>query len=94
MKKQIFCIYDSKAQAYAQPFFLPNEQVAIRSVQELSNDPTHEFYKHAEDYSLYHIGTYSEEQGKLEPIDPKHIASCHTLKKPVNNVVSISSDEE
>lgn len=72
---QIYSIRDSKADAYLQPFFASNEAVAKRYVASAVNTPKHEFDVHTEDYSLYHIGTFSEETGTIHAVDPR----CVTL---------------
>jgi len=67
---KIFAIYDQKAEAYLQPFFLPTTGMAVRSFIEASNDPNCQFSKNPEDFFLYEVGEYDDAhaaltQGKL-----------------------------
>ncbi|AXL14723.1 nonstructural protein [Microviridae sp.] len=80
MKLQIFTIFDSKTQAYLPPSFLQNEEVALRSIRDVLKDPNHQFTKNPEDYSLWQIGLFDDEKGKITATPaPVHIASCHEL---------------
>ena len=61
----IFSIYDEKANAYLPPFYLPNEQMAIRAIQDCVADTEHNFHKHAEDYTLFNIGTFDDQNAEI-----------------------------
>lgn len=58
MITKIFAIYDSKAEAYLPFFVLPSKGEAIRALTELVNDDKHQFGKHAEDYTLFELGSW------------------------------------
>lgn len=57
---QIFAIYDSKAQAFAQPFFCPNREIALRYFSNGANDPTLQLCKNSEDFTLHHLGEWDD----------------------------------
>lgn len=65
MKHGLYSVLDIKARAYIAPFTLPNDDMAVRAFKEAANDSTHMFCKHAEDYTLYRIGTFDDETGIL-----------------------------
>jgi len=77
MEKQlIFAIYDMKAEAYMQPWFLPSEGLAIRAFSDCVNNPEHNFGMHPEDYILYNVGAWSPNTGHLTcPSTPTVITS-------------------
>lgn len=86
MKSGIYSVYDSKAQAYMQPFFSHNDSVAIRACGHAANTEGHDFANYAEDYILFGLGEFDETTGKIEPTDPRSICGIHTLirkDKPV-----------
>lgn len=56
--QQCFSIYDSKAQAYNQPFYAPSAGVAIRNFTAACNDESTEFNRFAGDFTLFHIGEF------------------------------------
>lgn len=64
MMLRIFTIYDDKTKAYTQPFFMQTAEAAIRAVKELVNDPTHQFGKHAGDYTLFSCGVWDDQTGR------------------------------
>jgi len=60
---EIFTVYDSKAEAYLQPFFLKTKALALREITDAANNPEHQFGKYPEDYVLFHLGQYDEDKG-------------------------------
>ncbi len=70
MKQQIFTIYDSKAKAYLTPFFMHNNDMAMRVFADCTNDPGHQFGKHPEDYTLFNIGSWSDDKAKFLTSNP------------------------
>lgn len=65
MKSQMFVIYDSKANAYMQPWFLTTKPMAIRAFTDCIADPKHNFGAHPEDYTLFDIGTFDSQSAKI-----------------------------
>lgn len=79
---KVFSIWDSKAEVYSQPHFIRTKGEAIRSLTEAVNQQDHSFSKHAEDYSLFEIGTWDDTTGELIPHEAKqHIVSLHELRQ-------------
>ncbi len=70
MKTQIFVIYDSKANAYMQPWFLTTIPMAIRAFQDCIADPKHNFGAHPEDYTLFDIGQFDAQTAKINWTPP------------------------
>lgn len=65
MKLQIVSIRDAKAEAWMTPLFFQSKPQAIRSFMDAVNDPTSDFYKHPDDYVLFHLGSFDPETGSL-----------------------------
>lgn len=61
MKLKIFTVYDSKAESYMQPFYMQSTGQAIRSMEDTVQDENHQFHKHAEDFTLFEIGTFDDQ---------------------------------
>jgi hypothetical protein len=55
---KIFSVYDSAAEAYLQPFFMPTKGEALRGFSEVVNDKNHQFGRHPDDYTLFELGEY------------------------------------
>lgn len=62
---QIFSVLDVKSKLYAQPFFLQNEDVALRVFTNAANDKSSEIYQNPSDYQLYCIGSFNIETGLI-----------------------------
>ncbi|WNK12448.1 MAG: nonstructural protein [Microvirus sp.] len=60
---QVFCVYDSKAGAYGQPYFCLNEQIAIRAMRTTCNDPDSMLCKYPADFNLFHLGHFDDHTG-------------------------------
>ncbi len=75
MNQQIFTIFDNKAQAYLTPFFLPETAMAIRTFSDCCNDPKHAFYAHPDDYTLFHIGQFSNTTSNIDPQNAKSLGN-------------------
>lgn len=65
-KAKIFSIYDSKAEAYIQPWFAPTTSVGKRLFTAAANNEDSDFNRFAADYTLFEIGTFDSETGKIE----------------------------
>ena len=63
-----FTVYDSKAEAFLQPFFMQSKGAAIRGFTELVNDKNHSFGKYPGDYTLFELGSFDEQTGKFVPL--------------------------
>lgn len=75
MKLQVFAVRDRAMNGYLQPFFLQSEGLAIRSFTDEINraDPKNPMFAHADDYDLYHLGTFDDETGTFATKQPKQI---------------------
>lgn len=62
---KIFTVYDSKAECYINPFFLPNRGVALRAFTEAARDTQHDFHRWAADYTLFEIGEWDPGSGTI-----------------------------
>lgn len=62
---KIFTVYDSKAQAYIQPFFAVNQGTALRSFATAANDQQHDFNRYAADFTLFLIGEWEPTSGHI-----------------------------
>lgn len=81
MKLIIFSVYDQKADAYINPFYLPTTAQAIRTFQDCVDDSNHQFGKHPEDYFLYELGTFENTDASFELIDKKLLISGLEAKR-------------
>lgn len=62
---KVYTVYDSKAEAYLQPFFSQSKGVAIRSFQEAVRDEKSNISKYPEDFTLFELGEYDDSNSKF-----------------------------
>lgn len=70
MKLQVMAAYDSKARAFLMPFFASQVAVGVRSFSEAANTPGHQLCAHPEDFTLFHLGTYNDDNAQFEFLTP------------------------
>ena len=76
----VYSVYDSKAQTYNVPFFMKQDGQALRAFIDLVNNPQTDVAKHPEDYALFLLGSFDDEDGVIDPVQqPKCIAKAWEL---------------
>lgn len=62
----VFAVYDEKAQAYSKVLGVhATVNVAIRDFTLACQNPETFYHRFPMDYSLYHLGTYDDDSGKI-----------------------------
>jgi hypothetical protein len=83
MKLIICSVYDKAVGAYMRPFFAQSPGQAVRMfVDEVNGDSP--FNKHPEDYALFQIGEFFDNDGKIMAIEPHCLARGHEVKESDN----------
>ena len=65
MKTELFCVYDSAAGRFLDPFPAPTVEFAIRQFRQVVNTPDHQFNQFPDDYTLFHVATFDWEKGTV-----------------------------
>lgn len=60
-----FSVYDSKAELFATPFSSSNTATGIRMFESACNQKDQPFHAHGGDYTLFEIGVFDQDSGKL-----------------------------
>lgn len=60
MLLKVFTVYDSKAEAYLQPFYGKSRGEALRSFIEAANDKQSNIGKYPEDFTLFDLGEFDD----------------------------------
>ena len=63
---KIFSVYDSKVEAYIQPFFMQSRGQAIRAFGDTAGDKTTNIGKHPADFTLFELGTFDPLTAKFD----------------------------
>lgn len=70
MLLKAFSILDTKADSFSAPFFLSTTGQAVRAFKDLANDGQSTINRHPSDYRLFCIGTFDDQLGGLNRLDP------------------------
>nr|QJB20009.1 MAG: nonstructural protein [Microvirus sp.] len=69
---KVFGIYDSKVNAWLQPFMVKHVGDAERALKMHVNDPEHNFSKYAEDFTLFELGSWDDSTAKYSLLNTPH----------------------
>lgn len=72
--QKLYSVYDSVAETWGKPFPMKNKGEAIRGFAQACSDPQTALYQNPEDYTLFEIGEWDEDNGNLIMHDAK--VSC------------------
>lgn len=72
MKCELFSVFDSAAKKFLEPFFAPTVEYAIRQFRLTANKANHQFNQFPEDYTLFHVGSFDQDEGLLRPLATPH----------------------
>lgn len=81
MKATILAIYDSKAEAYLQPFFAQNQACGQRIFAHACNNPEQNFSQFPADYTLFRLGEFEADTGIFELVTPENLGNGLTYSK-------------
>jgi len=87
MKKPIFAVLDTKANAFGSLWVVNHTGEAVRAFTDQVNraDDQNMLYKHSEDFVLYHLGSYDDADGIIEPLDrPQLVVQGGAVKNPIH----------
>jgi hypothetical protein len=84
MLLEMFAIFDSKAGCYTPPFMFRTRGEAIRMFEASANSPDHQFFNHAEDFTLFHLGVFDDSDGSVESLPtPEPIGKAIEFRRQV-----------
>lgn len=63
---EVLSVYDAKAKAFAKPFFNQNLALGVRLFADIANDPDQMVCRNAEDFTLFHLGSWDDNKGTYE----------------------------
>lgn len=88
MKKKIFAVYDSKAEAYVDFWLSPTTATAVRAFEAAAQDEGHEFHQFAADYTLMELGEWDNLNAEFTIRNaPFNLGTALTYRKALTDVV-------
>jgi len=62
----MYCVYDSKVEAYMMPFYVQSKGQAIRMFAELANDKDTNVGKYPAEFTLFDLGEIDDSNAKFK----------------------------
>lgn len=81
MKLQVISVYDAKSKAYSPPMTFVALGTATRSFEDEVNNPQSPYNKHPEDYTLFHLGEYDDNNAVFTPLETPYSLGVATVFK-------------
>lgn len=79
MKLNMYSIFDAASGLYSRPFFTQADAEAKRSFTDIAQDAEHPIGKHPDDYTLFRIGMFDDNTGKIT--DELNETMCTALEQ-------------
>lgn len=76
METLCFSVYDAKAQVFSNPMYARTRGEAVRSFIDAVNAENHEFRRHAEDYTLFLVGSFDVVTGCFTAMTPESMGNA------------------
>lgn len=74
MDLEVYAILDCKLSAFARPFFVQNDAVAMRAFGDAVMEKGSPYNAHPEDYVLYRLARFSSETGDFLDVGLRSLA--------------------
>lgn len=71
---EVFAVKDRALNAHMRPWFAQTIGQALRMFQDEINNTQGEMHKHPDDYDLWHLGSWNDENGNFTNVENKQIA--------------------
>lgn len=81
--KNMYAIYDEKAESYNTPFPLATDGLAKRSFEDACKDVRTDLYKYPGDFTLYCVATWDDSKGQFENVIPVRFIAKNVRTNPV-----------
>lgn len=85
--KNVYAIYDEKAEQYNAPFPLATDGLAKRSFEDACRDVRTDLYKYPGDFTLYCIATWDDDKGQFENVVPARFIAKNIRKNHVTEEI-------
>lgn len=66
MKIRIYSFFDQVAENFTLPFYMQNDNLAIRAFRNMLTDPEHAWSKNPDDYSLHIMAEFDDTTGEID----------------------------
>ena len=92
MRLNVYCVFDRASGIYDRPWCANSDGAATRSFTDICSDADHPIGKHPEDYTLFRIGTWSDDKGELRGEAPEKVINGAEAYASGRNVVPMTGE--
>lgn len=82
MIQNIYTVYDNAAKAFLPPFYVQNDEVAIRTFADAVYSDNHQFNRYPADYTLMYAGTFEDSTGIFKTKAPTKVVGALEVPRP------------
>lgn len=89
MKVKCYAILDAKVKEFHLAVFDLQHEGAIRQFSDVVQDSQTKWNKHPEDYSLWYVGDFDTEKGKMDGVIPENLVNAvavMSITKPIGQM--------
>ncbi len=86
MLLKVYTVYDSKSEAYMQPFYTQTHGQAMRSFADTANDKQSTISRHAGDFTLFQIGEFDDENASFKDTLHVNLGCALEFKEATNPI--------
>lgn len=79
MKMKFYAIFDDATAAYMRPFLMQSDGQAMRMFLDECKKSDSPIAAHPEDYSLFRVGSWNDQDAGIEAQNPTCLARAHEL---------------
>jgi len=80
MKLKLMAVFDVAARAFHAPFVVATEAIAVRQFARVAEDqPTHDYVKYGDQYTLYVLGSFDNENGLVSEVEQRSLGSLQVI---------------
>lgn len=88
---KVFSVLDAKVGVFGNPWYEQYEAAAIRNFSDAvvdGSNPNNMWHKHPEDFALYLIGEFNNENGLIKAVQPVCLVTASAVRGPRQEVVN------
>ena len=92
----VYSVFDSKLASFGRPWYELTDASAIRVFSDAVNDtqnPNNQWNRHPEDFSLYRLGQFDDENGKIDSALPVSLVTASVIFNVLNPVLGGAYDK-
>lgn len=90
---KVFAVYDSKAEAFMQPFFAETVGLALRYFQQNTENHESVLYKYPNDFVLFQIAAWDEHTGDIHNLEQNINLGMAIEFHPSGKLEAVQDDE-